>query len=120
MPGAPGPLGYGDVCSSDGLRLTLAFEFDLAGDDELPPKSPLLPRLLRAFWPDKFVELFDLLEGFPFGVAVFAGVTGGEASGTGGSGCWFLLRSRASISSRDKFTFVLPFAFARDILSNAD
>lgn len=102
------------------MRLTFALEFDLAGDDELPLNKPLLPRLLRPFWPDKLVELLDLLPGLPFGVASFAGVAGGEARGAGCSGCWFLLRSRASISSLDKFTFVLPFAFARAILSNAD
>jgi hypothetical protein len=94
----------------------LAFEFDLAGELD-PLNMPVLP-LLRVFWALRLVELFDRLLAFGF-VAGLEGVGGGDARGTVGSGGWPLLRSRASISSGDRFTFVLPFALARAILSIA-
>jgi hypothetical protein len=116
-----GAVGYGSACgtgccSADGFLLTFALEFDFAGED-------VVPFLFRVFWLARFVELLDLLLALAV-VLALAGVGGGEAradAGAGvGSGCWRFLRCKASISSSDKFTFVLPFALARAILAKAD
>lgn len=94
------------------LRGIFAFEAGFAGD----PKNPDV-LFLRVFCPVRLLVLLCLLLALIFDD--FAGVTGGDARLDEGSSCWLLPALRASISSRDKFTFVLPFSLARAILSNA-
>lgn len=111
MPG--GAEGYDGACSIEFLRGILAFDdVDFAGD---PKKPDVL--FLRVFCPVRLPVLLCLLLALIF--EGFAGVTGGDARLDDGSSCWPLPALRASISSRDKFTLVLPFSFARAILSNA-
>ena len=117
MPAGPWSVGAGKAFSAEDLRLTFAFELDFAGELEVLNK-PVLP-LLRVFWPLRLVELFERLLALGFGVDLAVGVGGGDTRATVCSGGWPLLRSRASISSGDKFTFVLPFDLARAILAIA-
>lgn len=107
----PGPVGYGKACSADGLLATFALELGLAGE----LKNPEL--LFLRDLPARLLLLPFRLAGFAFD---FAGVAGGDTRADDGSGCWLPLRSRASISSLVRLTFVFPFALAFAILSNAD
>jgi len=111
IPGAPAG-GWGEARSVEGFRVAFVFGLDLAGDVK---KLELLR--FRPFCVAKLLVLLFRLLDLVFNLA---GVAGGDTRAVdAGSGGWLPLRSRASISSLVRFTFVCPFTLAHAIQSRA-